>query len=436
MSKLKLSQTPDFRTPVRFFLTAPLFGVAAALLLTVQGTDGLVSRWTPGALAVTHLLTLGVLSMTVTGALFQIFPVVLGIGIPGGRPLARLVHVGLSLGSALVAAGFLLPDFPVVIQLGLVALALSFGGFLAAAAAGLLSSRGEHPVLRSAHYALAGHLIVVLLGLLLGLGHAGAQDWAPDRSWTDLHAVWGLAGWLGLLVMGVAYEVVPMFQLTPPYPPLMKQWLAPAMAGALVLWSAGYVAVQLGGDGFWSDLRWTAGLLLSAGYVAFATVTLYLQSRRKGAEADVTFSYWVFGMLCLVAGIFSLVLANSGAETPKAQMWGLSASILLLIGFAVSVINGMLHKIVPFLVWLHLTILAQSQGRSRREVPNMKRILPQKPALLHFALHCLGVVLLCLMPIWNHQLLLLTAGSLLAAAFAILWWTLYSGVRVYYRSLA
>jgi hypothetical protein len=46
--------------------------------------------------------------------------------------------------------------------------------------------------------------------------------------------------------------------------------------------------------------------------------------------------------------------------------------ILLIFGFAVAVINGMLYKIVPFLAWFHLQ--AQLLGRAR--IPNMKQLLP------------------------------------------------------------
>ena len=55
---LSYDDTPPFSAPIRFFLTAPLFGVAAGLTL-IFGGEILVSRWTPGALAITHLFAAG-----------------------------------------------------------------------------------------------------------------------------------------------------------------------------------------------------------------------------------------------------------------------------------------------------------------------------------------------------------------------------------------
>ena len=58
---LPFEQAPPVSLPLRFFLTAPLFLLAAAGLI-VLSPDALASRWTPQALALTHALTLGFLA--------------------------------------------------------------------------------------------------------------------------------------------------------------------------------------------------------------------------------------------------------------------------------------------------------------------------------------------------------------------------------------
>jgi len=74
---LSFEQAPPFALPLRFFLTAPLFLLAAAGLI-VWAPEALASRWTPQALALTHALTLGFLAMVMLGALMQMLPVVAG----------------------------------------------------------------------------------------------------------------------------------------------------------------------------------------------------------------------------------------------------------------------------------------------------------------------------------------------------------------------
>jgi hypothetical protein len=70
-----------------------------------------------------------------------------------------------------------------------------------------------------------------------------------------------------------------------------------------------------------------------------------------------------------------------------------------VIGFALSVIHGMLYKIVPFLIWLHL------QNTVGGRVPHIKRILPEPPARWHARLHLASVTLLALAAVWPHWFL-------------------------------
>ena len=51
---LSYDQSPPMAAPFRFFLSAPVFGVLAGLLLVWSGQSALMSRWTPEAVAATH----------------------------------------------------------------------------------------------------------------------------------------------------------------------------------------------------------------------------------------------------------------------------------------------------------------------------------------------------------------------------------------------
>ena len=104
---LSFDKAPPFAAPLRFFITAPFFGLLAGLLLVWEGPSLLVSRWTPGTLAITHLLTIGFMLQTMLGALIQILPVVAGVNLANPLAVSRWLHVGLSVGALLLAAGFL-----------------------------------------------------------------------------------------------------------------------------------------------------------------------------------------------------------------------------------------------------------------------------------------------------------------------------------------
>jgi hypothetical protein len=62
-TELSLDQAPPIGVPMRFFLTTPLFAIAAFALLLWQDPDLLFSRWNPALLGATHLLTLGYMGL-------------------------------------------------------------------------------------------------------------------------------------------------------------------------------------------------------------------------------------------------------------------------------------------------------------------------------------------------------------------------------------
>jgi hypothetical protein len=140
------------------------------------------------------------------------------------------------------------------------------------------------------------------------------------------------------------------------------------MAGGLAAWSA-FVLID------WSVAATVAGLALAAGLMVFAAGTLYLFTQRRRKINDPTLGYWQISMVSLLAGAALWLLTRwipALATSPQVE-WVLG--ILLIFGFAIAVINGMLYKIVPFLAWFHL----QAQLLGRAKAPNIKQLLPDAP---------------------------------------------------------
>ena len=400
LAGLSLDQAPPIRVPFRFFLSAPLFGVAAAVLLLWQGPALLDSRWQPAALAVTHLVTLGFLGLVMMGALMQMLPVVAGA--PVARPVgvARAVHALLLAGILALVVGLLLSQ-PLWMRAAVFLLGGGLAVFLIAAALSLRRAVAN-PSSRAMRYALLGLLVASALGLLLGSNH-GWGWWLQERALvTNLHLAWGLLGWVGLLVTGVAYQVVPMFQVTPAYPGWLTRSLVPLLFAVLVLWSV---------LALWAPAAAVlAGIALAVLLGVFAFITLRLQSQRKRKVSDVTLDFWRFAMGCLLLALSGWLGVQLG---DVAGRLALLPVLLFALGFAVSVVNGMLYKIVPFLVWFHL----QSRSTNILAVPNMKAIIPLQRMRVQLWLHMASVALLSLSCLWPPLLYL--AAPLLA--LSMLW---------------
>lgn len=413
---LSFDMNPPLALPLRFFLTVPVFAALAAGLLLWQGDAALATRWSPVTLALTHLLTLGCLTMAMTGALLQILPVMAGITVPGSTRTGHAMHGLLTAGTLLLALAFLLQR-PWLFAPAIAALAAAFLLLLGACTVGLWQQypSGADASLTAIRLALAALAVTVTMGLLLALAYAWPTVLAlPLLALTDLHATWGLLGWVGLLVIGVAFQVVPMFQVTEPYP----RWLTGGYCTTLFLL---LVAASLS-SGVAEPFRLAALALLGLGYAGFALATLWLLAHRKRPTADVTTLFWRAALASLVAALLAGLLPHDGHID-------LARGVLLIVGFGLATINGMLYKIVPFLTWYHL----QHAGDGRKAgVPGIQKIIPAAHARGQFLLHCAALALLlaaCFFP----TLLTHPAALLLCLSCGTLWVNLWRATQLYAR---
>jgi hypothetical protein len=382
---LSLQQAPPLSVPMRFFVTAPLFGVLAGLLLLWQGPEVLGSRWAPAALALTHLGVLGVLAMVMCGALLQMLPVLAGVVLAWPRLLAGLVHGLLTAGTLILVAAFLSLQ-PSLFTLAAVLLGSGFTLFLLAVGWALARAPQPGGSVRGMRWALLGLAVTVGLGLLLALGHAalGVTLWRFPA--TDLHLAWGLVGWVAMLVAVVSWQVVPMFQMTPAYPARLRRWLPNALA-------AGLLALSLAASGDW-PLVWLFEALLAVLLATFAGLTLRLLSQRRRRHGDTSLRFWQLGMAALLTAAL-LATVPRWLPGPLVDRVALASAVLFIAGFALSVVCGMLYKIVPFLVFLHLQqrIGAHPFARHRIFPPNMKALLPEPRQRRHLRMHAAGLAL-------------------------------------------
>ncbi len=296
---LSFEQAPPISVPYRFFLTAPLFGAVAGLVLVVLGPPSFQSRWSPGALAMTHLIVVDFMLQVMCGSLLQFVAVVAGANIWRPRLVAAVVHPLITAGAILLASAFLF-ERPVLFLLAAAVFVTAVGLFLTVMAVALLRTPARGTSIHVLRLAVLGLLVTVILGatlaVTLGLSGDLHLPW-PLLTLIDVHVAWGLAGWALMLVIGVSYLVVPMFQLTPAYPVWFARALPAGLFAVLCLWTL-RLAPGSAAAPAWQPGVALAGVLLAA---AYAVATLALQSRRRRRLVDVTFILWRGAMLSLLA---------------------------------------------------------------------------------------------------------------------------------------
>lgn len=423
---LSYEQTPPLAVPLRFFLTAPMFALAAALLLLWYGDAALSSRWTAPALALTHLLTLGFLGLCMIGSVLQIMPVIAGVEVPRPGLTASLVHLLLSVGAATLSLAFLLME-RVLFLAALLLVGAAFGAFLFACWLGLKGVESENVTLSAVRLALVSLAVTLALGITLGSAFAWPMA-LPMPKLTNLHASWGLAGWVGLLVIAVAFQVVPMFQVTEIYPRLVTRWLGRAvfaMVGLATL-SAAILPDTLYVSGIFS-------VATALFYLAFGVLTWHLIWHRKRPKSDPTTFFWYAGLASLIAASLLFILAELYPPLGSHSAYPLGLGVLFIVGFAYSVVNGMLYKIVPFLVWYHLQDKLFESGM---KAPNVRQVISEAAARRQFIAHAAALFLLLAAVIWPGRHLERLAGLGLLVSSLWLWLNLLGAANVYRTHLA
>lgn len=430
---LGFEHSPALSVPLRFFLNIPIFVLLAGALVLWAGPAAFSSRWSLTTLALTHLFTLGILGSAMLGAMMQILPVACNVHFPYARHTSRCVHILLTFGTLALVIGFL-GLRPIWFTAAAILLALAFTAFITIASAGLWQHRrqvykGAREILVVVRLALLGLAMTAALGVTLA-GTLAQGNALPAL--TDLHAAWGLAGWAGMLLIGISFQLIPIFQVTEIYPKPLTRWLVIVILGALLAWSALSLSNALP-----AVIREAVELLLVAAYGLYAMTTFHLLWTRKRPKAEPTTLFWRLAMLCLLACAPVWLWLTSQHDTAATLLLG----SLIIVGTLWSAINGMLYKIIPFLLWKHaqdaMVIPDHDPTQVRaylRVMPKIAAYLPESRAHGQFAVHALAVIAwmgACIAPTWFAY----PAGGLLLISGIWLTVNILSALRTYRRTL-
>jgi len=359
LAGLAPDKAPPVEAPLVLFHLMPLFLGLAGLVLAWQGDLVLASRWTPAALAVTHLIVLGALAPVMCGALLQISPVLLGAPYPGVRLVARLTAAGLGLGSVLLGSGFLF-SFPRLLLTGGVVVATALAVFLVGSYRALAKAAGRSEALWAVRLAVTALAVTVTLGLTLATARLGWWTLPQHLNWVDTHVAWGLGGWVGLLLAGIGMEIIPFFYLSPAFNVWLKRILPFMVFGLLLL----ITALGLLPPAAHPALRVSVAVLFAA-HLLYNAMALRIEQRRQRPARDANLWLWQVSHVAVFAAFFAWL----GEIRP-------SVVGILLLGAALSFVIGSLMKIVPFLSWLDLQQRRAAGRNPGVSLPRLRALLP------------------------------------------------------------
>ncbi len=334
------------RIPALFFGTAVIAHVIAWAALAFVAAELPYFAGGPGpVLAALHTLTLGVLLCTAFGASLQMLPVALGQSAPT-EAVCLVIFATLVTGAALLIAGFAVAGVTLMAGAAL-PLVVAVALYVHEIARLLRGSAGPlHWFVRTAIIALG---VAVLLAAALAANYS--LGFLPDHGlFAALHATLAGFGFMGLMVLGLSQILIPMFAIAEPpeEPPLWRAYALAIAALALALTGQGADIAPLTAAGA------TLGFLAAIQHVqTMRAVVAKRLRRRMGPEFILLGASWVALLLALLAATaaaLGLLPATSAALV----------IILVLYGWLLSILTGVLQRILPFLASMQA---ARAQAR-------------------------------------------------------------------------
>lgn len=390
--------------PFRYFGAAVAFQLAAWALLLLSSRELLAFRGGLGPVfSALHLLTLGVLAMTAIGASLQLLPVATR------QPVRALWAVKLAwwclILGILLFAGAAAVYRSQFMGPGAVLVVIALSIYAVLLWKNLAGARGMRVVVLHGWAALAclAALAATGLALVAFYEHGIALDHAAFRG---AHLVLAAYGFMGLLAAGLSGFLLPMLAVAPP----------PSPRASFAALAAAMVAILLGCLGFTTAAA-LVGLAAALTHVASLERSLRARLRPPLGPAFLLIRVsWA----CLLGSLAAAALGFPGGT--------LLFAVLLVPGWLLTFLLGVLQRILPFLASVH----ASSGSRGG---PLVSALTPVRLLAVHQVLH-LGALALLLGAVVAGEPLLARIGAAAGLAGAAVFAVFYLRVLLKVRSHA
>ncbi|QKF76818.1 hypothetical protein [Arcobacter defluvii] len=365
---LSLDQAPPISIPFRFFLSAPFFGVLISLVFLIFPFDEVSNQYIHFAVGVVHLFTLGILTMIIFGAMQQMMPVLAGAIIKKPQVFANIVHSCLVIGTLGLSFSFIL-ELKFLLYMGVLFLSISFLTFFIVSIKLLFQVRFMTSTVKAMRlFSLAG-IITFIFGFYLAVCHINLNLGEHYFAFINIHILFGFFGFAFLLIMGVSFQVIPMFYVALDFPKFIQHKF-PVLIFILLFISFLF---------FYFDINFLILKILFVLLICFFTYfALKSLNNRKRPVFDVTLWYWKFSLISLfismIIWLFDIFDTNY------------VLAIIFAFGFLYSLLQGMVYKIIPFLSWFHLN------SKGYFSIPTIREFIDEKYIRIHFFLHILSII--------------------------------------------
>ncbi|MFQ5815840.1 MAG: cbb3-type cytochrome c oxidase subunit I [Candidatus Hydrothermarchaeaceae archaeon] len=351
-----------------------------------------------------HMALLGFVSLAIMGALYQIVPTILGVGLYNPR-FAGVQFWLMNIGVFGLTASFFMGGTFITLPAILTAIA-SYIFVYIILATNWNSKAPLNITMKFFLSALVYFSVAIAIGVALASLKPSQVALFYKGNYLVSHVHLALLGFVGLTIMGAMYQMLPMLSLRELHSP----WL-----GEVQFWlmNIGIVGFSIGMLSGMKDLLAFFAIVAVAAVYLFV-YNMYRTLAKKGGKFDISVKFFASALVYLtIACTLGVLIALFHKELLGVRGLLSAHAHLTSTGFISLTIMGAMYHLVPMLVWM----TRYSEKLGKEPVPSIAEMYDQRMAHLQFASATLGVAGYFLGLLMSNSLAMLSAMVFLASTY-------------------
>lgn len=328
------------------YITASILFFVICCLVSFSYQSFIGHYFHPKLLAITHITTLGWISMVIIGSLYQLAPVVSNSKLFSLK-LAHISYFLLLIGTTMLAYCFWEFNVGHLMQ---VASSLLFTGIsLFALNIYLTANKSDEKNIESDFLisSVIWFWMTVFLGVLLAFNFRYAFLPKEHLYFLKIHAHIGLVGWFLCLIIGIASRLVPMFLISGK---LNKTRLNYAYY-LLNLGLLGFIIDSIFFNGINRSFIYIIPIIISLVFFLMYIKEAYQNRLKKTLDIGLKHTFISFILIIIPVTIWVILKTIITDEKLKTQL-SIALTFSILFGFISLLILGQTFKNLAFISWL------------------------------------------------------------------------------------
>ncbi|MFZ6032689.1 MULTISPECIES: hypothetical protein [unclassified Melioribacter] len=379
-SNMASSYSPPFKIVAKYFISGIIAFILLNILFMLNYKDISGYHFQPKILSLTHIATLGWITMIIFGAMFQLVPVILEVKLFSPK-LSEIQFWIYLIGIMGLAYKFWYFNSFISFTVPALLINLSIFIFIYNLIATMRTVQKWNLTGTYLTWALFYLFVTAIAGLLLAINLDHPYIKINHLQYLNLHAHVASIGWVTMVVIGVTLKLIPMFTLSHNYKLKLAKY-------ALILINAGLLGIS-------TVIHYSKTTMVNYILVSFISLGLFLfllqvqdilknRIRKKfdiGIKYSI-FAYTILGLTIILGFIMNFINYESVVN------FTLIYGYLIILGYISMLIVGQMYKIVPFLVWYH----KYSSKVGVEKVPLLKDMFSEKYALIQYFLMIISLI--------------------------------------------